>query len=161
MLKDIASQMMKRACDNLCQQYGISHISEICELPSMKLFKSFPHEWMHLVLENHGKNLIHLWKGTYKGLDQGKEQYMIAEGAWAQIGLETAAASSSTIPSSFCCHTPNIWTEQHLFTAEDYSVWLLYIAPFVLRDQFPSKKIYNHFMLFHSIVQMTLQYLIT
>src|SRR5260370_20709489 len=26
MLKDIASQMMKRACDNLCQQYGISHI---------------------------------------------------------------------------------------------------------------------------------------
>src|SRR5260370_9945516 len=140
MLKDIATKMMKRAHDNLHQKYRISHVSEICELPLMKLFKSFPHEWMHLVLENHGKNLIHLWKGTYKGLDQGKEQYVIAEGTWVQIRLETAA-SSSTIPSSFGCHTPNIWTEQHLFTAIDYCNWLLYIAPFILRDCFPQKNL--------------------
>src|SRR5258708_1805746 len=55
MMEDIASQTTKCACDNLCQYYGISHVSAICELPSMKLFKSFPHEWMHLVLENHAK----------------------------------------------------------------------------------------------------------
>ena len=160
MLEDIATQTTKTARDDLRQHYGISHISEICELPSMKLFKSFPHEWMHLVLENHLKNLIHLWKGTYKGLNEGKEEYIIANGAWVQIGLETAA-SSSTIPSSFGRHTPNIWMEQHRFTAKDYAHWILYIAPFVLKDRFPSCKIYKHFMLFHSIVWMTLQYSIT
>src|SRR5260370_25127380 len=94
MLKDIATKMMKRAHDNLHQKYRISHVTEICELPSMKLFKLFPHEWMHLILENHGKNLIHLWKGTYKGLDQGKEQYVIAKGTWVQIGLETTVSRS-------------------------------------------------------------------
>ena len=100
MLEDIASQMSKTACDDLHLHYGISHVSEICQIPSIKLFESFPHKWMHLVLENHAKNLIHLWKGTYKGLDEGKECYVIADGAWVQIGLETAA-SSTMIPSSF------------------------------------------------------------
>ena len=100
MLEEIVSQTTKTAHDNLRQHYGISHVSKICELPSMKLFKSFPHEWMHLVLENHRKNLIHLWKGTYKGLDEGKEHYFIAADTWVQIGLETVA-SSTTIPSLF------------------------------------------------------------
>ncbi len=86
-----------------------------------------------MVLENHGKNLIHLWKGTYKGLDEGKEHYVIANGAWVQIGLETAA-SSATVPSSFGWQTSNIWTEQHQFIAEDYAHWFLYIAPFILKD---------------------------
>ena len=100
MLEDIASQMSKTAHNDLHQHYGISHVSEICQIPSIKLFESFPHKWMHLVLKNHAKNLIHLWKGTYKGLDEGKECYVIADGAWVQIGLETAA-SSTMIPSSF------------------------------------------------------------
>ena len=73
MLEDIASQTTKTAHNDLCQHYGISHLSEICQIPSMRLFKSFPHEWMHLMLENHGKNLILLWKGSYKGLDEGKD----------------------------------------------------------------------------------------
>ena len=63
MLEDITSQMTKTTHNDLCQHYGISHVSEICQIPSIKLFSSFPHEWMHLVLENHVKNLIHLWKG--------------------------------------------------------------------------------------------------
>src|SRR5260221_13221095 len=137
MLEDIASQTTKCAHDNLCQYYRILHVSAIYELPSMKLFKSFPHEWMHLVLENHAKNLLHLWKGTYKGLDEGKEQYVIADGAWTQIGLETTA-SSAMIPSSFGRRTPNIWTEQYQFTAEDYAHWFLFIVPFVLKDRLPS-----------------------
>src|SRR5258708_688249 len=127
MLEDIASQTTKHAHDNLHQYHGILHVSAICEFPSMKLFKSFPHEWMHLVLENHAKNLLHLWKGTYKGLDKGKEQYVIADGAWTQIGLETTA-SSAMIPSSFGQHMLNIWMEQYQFTAKDYAHWFLYCA---------------------------------
>ncbi len=100
MLEDITSQMTKTTHDDLHQHYGISHVSEICQIPSIRLFTSFPHEWMHLVLKNHVKILIYLWKGTYKGLDKGKEHFVITNGAWVQIRLKTAA-SSTTIPSSF------------------------------------------------------------
>ena len=101
---------------------------------------------MHLVLENHGKGLF--WKGMYKDLDEDTQKYVISEAAWAQIGSETAL-SSSTIPSPFTHHTPNIYTEQHLCMAEDCGHWFLYIAPFVLKNQFPMPKFYHHFMLFH------------
>ena len=103
---------------------------------------------MHLVLENPRKGLLQLWKGTYKDLDEGTQKYVISEAAWVQISSETAL-SSSTIPSSFTHHTLNIYMEQHLFMAEDYSHWFLYIAPFVLQNQFPMPKFYHHFMLFH------------
>ena len=152
--------MTKTAHDDLCQHYGISHISENCQILSIKLFASFPHEWMHLVLENHVKNLIHLWKGSYKGLDEGKECYVITNGDWVQIGLETAALSAM-IPSSFSWCTPNIWTEQHQFTAEDYSHWFLFITPFILKDRFLLCKIYAHFMLLHSILHTMLKYSIS
>ena len=121
----------KEAQNQTCQFWGVNGRTELCEIPSMQLFASFPHEWMHLVLENHGKGLLELWKGTYKDLDEGKQKYIINEAIWAQIGSETTL-SLSTIPSSFVQHTPNIYTEQYLFTAEDYGHWFLYIAPFVL-----------------------------
>jgi len=122
----------------------------------MQLFASFPHEWMHLVLENHGKGLLQLWKGTYKDLDKGKQKYIINEAIWALIGSETTL-SSSTIPSSFVQHTLNIY----VFMAEDYGHWFLYIAPFVLWNRFPMDKFYQHFMLFHQILKTTLKFSFT
>ena len=115
---------------------------------------------MHLVLENHGKGLLQLWKGTYKDLDEGTQKYVISEAAWVQISSETAS-SLSIIPSSFTHCTLNIYTEQHLFTAEDYGHWFLYIAPFVLQNRFPMLKFYHHFMLFHKILKTMLQFSIT
>src|SRR5260370_40910728 len=115
---------------------------------------------MHLVLKNHGKGLLQHWKGTYKNLDKGNQKYIISEAAWVQISSETASPSS-TIPSSFICHTPNIYMEQYLFTAEDYGFWFLYIAPFVLRNRFPMDKFYQHFMLFHQILKTTLKFSFT
>ncbi len=55
---------------------------------------------MHLCLENHGKNLVSFWKGMYKGMDEGWEEYQILDHVWAAIGKETATASN-TIPASF------------------------------------------------------------
>src|SRR5260370_42170011 len=107
---------------------------------------------MHLVLKNHGKGLLQHWKGTYKNLDKGNQKHIISEAAWVQIGSETAS-SSSTIPSSFTHHTPNIYMQQYLFTAEDYGHWFLYIAPFILQNRFLIQKFYQHFMLFHKILK--------
>ncbi|KAF8325103.1 uncharacterized protein EI90DRAFT_2933090 [Cantharellus anzutake] len=115
---------------------------------------------MHLFLENHCKSLVSFWTGKYKGLDEGKECYVIAPAVWDAIGCETAEASN-TIPSTFGRRTPNIATEQHIFTAEDWSFWTLFIAPYVLDRRFFRPKYYKHFMKFHSIMKTTLQFSFT
>ncbi|KAF8335716.1 uncharacterized protein EI90DRAFT_2969309 [Cantharellus anzutake] len=115
---------------------------------------------MHLCLENHSKNLVALWQGKYKGLDEGSESYRIPDNVWERIGLETALAGN-TIPSSFGCRTPNIWTEKHLFTAEDWAFWMIHIAPYLLRNRFNRPKYYRHFKKFNSILKRTVQYSFT
>src|SRR5258708_11131981 len=82
------------------KDYGINRECILTELPSISISRSFPHDWMHLCLENHGKNLVSFWKGMYKGMDEGQEEYWILDHVWAVIGKETAAASN-TIPALF------------------------------------------------------------
>jgi hypothetical protein len=93
-------------------------------------------------------------------LDEGKESYQISEAVWEKIGQETAQAGD-TIPSSFGRRTPNIWTEKHIFTAEDWAFWMIHIAPYVLRNRFNRPKYYKHFMKFNSILKRTIQYSFT
>src|SRR5260370_2235807 len=121
------------------------------------MMQSFPHDWMHLFLENHCKSLILLWTGKFKSLDEGVECYMITPAVWEAIRHETAKASN-TIPSTFGQCTPNIAMEQYRFTAEDWSFWFLFIAPHVLNGCFPQLKYYKHFMKFHAITKTTLQF---
>src|SRR5258708_8847012 len=40
------------------KNYGINRECILTELPSISISRSFPHDWMHLCLENHRKNLI-------------------------------------------------------------------------------------------------------
>src|SRR5260221_3257779 len=82
------------------KDYGINRECILTELPSILISRLFPHDWMHLCLENHGKNLVSFWKGMYKGMDEGWEEYWILDHVWAVISKETAAASN-TIPASF------------------------------------------------------------
>src|SRR5258706_16426572 len=96
----------------------------LTELPLISISRSFPHDWMHLCLENHGRNLVSFWKGMYKGMDEGWEEYWVLDHVWAVIGKETATASN-TIPASFGQRTPNIYTEAHVFMVEDWSFWLI------------------------------------
>src|SRR5258708_17249855 len=52
------------------------------DLPSISITHSFPCDWMHLCIENHLKNLVALWQGQYKGLDEGRENYCIPDNIW-------------------------------------------------------------------------------
>jgi hypothetical protein len=151
---------VKSKLNKIQQQSGINGSSVLTELPSVSIFRSFPRDWMHLCLENHSKNLVALWQGKYKGLDEGSESYRIPDNVWERIGLETALAGN-TIPSSFGRRTPNIWTEKHLFTAEDWAFWMIHIAPYVLRNRFNRPKYYRHFKKFNSILKRTVQYSFT
>ncbi|KAF9515818.1 hypothetical protein BS47DRAFT_1391321 [Hydnum rufescens UP504] len=145
---------------NFLTEYGINGESDVCEIPSIRLFSSFPHEWMHLFLENHCKNMIKLWTGTFKGLNEGSGEFRISDVVWETIGTEMAS-SGSTIPSTFARRTPNVWMERHNFTAKDWAFWFLYIGPHVLKDRFPKRKYYVHFMKLREIMSICMQFTIS
>ena len=47
---------------------------------------------MHLLFENVVKNLVYMWMGKFKGLDAGREDYIIPQAIWKEIGQETVDA---------------------------------------------------------------------
>lgn len=159
-LDEIQSALTKTAKKAAQTRWGINDQCDLLEIPSPSLTLSFPHEWMHLFLENHGKNLVALWTGRYKNMDEGKELYIFPSAVWDVIGKETAVAGS-TVPSSFGRRTPNIATEQHIFTAEDWGFWFVEIAPHVLKHRFPKEKFYQHFMKFNHILRQTMKFSLT
>jgi len=55
---------------------------------------------MHLIFENVIKNLVLLWTGKFKGLDEGNGSYEFHPKVWEAIGAATAASGSS-IPLAF------------------------------------------------------------
>src|SRR5258707_3283513 len=112
-------------------------------------------------LRTMGKTSFHFGKvHTYKGMDEGWEEYQILDHVWAVIGKETATASN-TIPAAFGQRTLNIYTEAHVFMAEDWLFWLIHLTPLVLKGCFRCPKYYKHFMKFNMILKRTLQYLFT
>src|SRR5260370_42022459 len=68
-IKNVHSAGSQTQCK---KDYSINRECILTELPLISISRSFPHNWMHLCLENHGKNLISFWKGTYKGMDEGQ-----------------------------------------------------------------------------------------
>ena len=144
----------------LSQKFGINGSSALCEIPSILICSSFPHEWMHLFLENHCQNLLLFWMGKYKDLDEGRENFRIPDAVWIVIGEETAA-SGSTIPSAFGRRTPNITTERFNFTAEDWAFWFIFLAPHILKGRFAKEKYYTHFMKLNAIMKLCIKFSLT
>ena len=78
---------------------GIKGIPVLSHLPSIFFPSSFPFNFMHLIWENL-PNLILLWTGKIKGLDEGRESYHLGVGVWEVIG-EAMKSSGSTIPAAY------------------------------------------------------------
>lgn len=140
---------------------GFSGKSIFVHFPGLNMVRSFPHDFMHLLFRNVIPNLIYLWKGKYRRLrdDQGTGNYIISEEDWDAIGEETIDATT-TIPSNFVSALPNITTDQHLYTAEMYSFWFLYIGPILLKDRFPDEKYYEHYMDLVKWIKKCMRYVI-
>ncbi|KZV98588.1 hypothetical protein EXIGLDRAFT_641451 [Exidia glandulosa HHB12029] len=131
--------------ETLSRDYGINETPILAALPSVRLDLSFPVEFMHLVWLNLIPNLVLLYTGRYKDLDQGTGLYEFAAAVWEQIGRATAA-SGSTMPSAFGARVPNLAKDKTYMIAETWCIWTLHIAPVVLRGRFENDKYYHHFM---------------
>ncbi|KAG8692847.1 hypothetical protein FRC08_009492 [Ceratobasidium sp. 394] len=148
-----ARTMTKR--DELAKQYGISGPSILDLIPSIQRPMSYPHEFLHLFLLNHGPNLVSLWSGSYSRIsDSGCENYLISRADWIAIGRETEA-STNLLPSVFIRPLPNIQSSTHLYCGESWSFWLIYIGPIVLRGRL-GQKYYDHYLELISILKCLL-----
>ncbi|KAJ6538261.1 hypothetical protein DFH09DRAFT_930551 [Mycena vulgaris] len=115
---------------------------------------------MHLIWENLIKNLILLWTGEFKGLDEGDGEYELAKAIWEAIASRTSAAADS-IPSAYGSRVPNIAKDRPNVSAEMWSFWTLYLGPVLLRRKFRSAKYYHHFIDLVRLLNICLQFEIT
>ncbi|KAJ7208373.1 hypothetical protein GGX14DRAFT_365604 [Mycena pura] len=100
---------------------------------------------MHLGPENLIKNLIGLWTGDFKGLDEGTGGYILPNSTVEAIGDECVRAGHTT-PSAFGARVPNLATQLHYYTAESYTLFTTLLAPTLLRGRFRKEKYYNHLL---------------
>ncbi|KAI0371378.1 hypothetical protein BV20DRAFT_1035360 [Pilatotrama ljubarskyi] len=112
---------------------------------------------MHLIWENVMKNLMNLWSGHYKDLDEGSESYQFPSAIWDEIGC-SSAASGDFIPFIFGPRPPNVASDKMSWTAELRSLWTLYVAPVVLRGRFSRPKYYEHFIELVRLIKLCLQF---
>ena len=100
---------------------------------------SFPLDFMHLIFENLLKNLVLLWTGNFKDLDEATGDYVLYPQVWEAIGQATAA-SGSTIPSAYGARPQNVAQDKSQINADSWSFWALYLGPVLLRGWFKSPR---------------------
>jgi hypothetical protein len=110
---------------------GIKGIPILSALSSLSFPNSFPYDFMHLIFENVIKNLVLLWTGAFKGLNEGTGEYVLPNHVWEAVGA-AMAASCMTIPSCLSASPPNIADDKSSTTADTWSFWLMYLGPALL-----------------------------
>ena len=160
-LAEIEAATTETSREALAKKYGLNGRSLLSLLSSMSV-ASTPRDVMHQLCEHMVPMLIYFWKGEYKPfkakkLDRG-QPYVISEAEWKKIGCLTIE-SSFTIPGSFTRALPNIHKEQHLYIAETYAFWMMYLAPIVLKGRWHGTDVYyNHAILLSSIMRRLVEY---
>ncbi|KAF7349597.1 hypothetical protein MSAN_01685200 [Mycena sanguinolenta] len=147
----------KAEAERLAAKYGVKGVPLLSYVPSLSFPHSFPYDFMHLIWENLIKNLILLWTGDFKGLDEGNGEYQLAKAVWGAIGSRTAS-SSNTIPSAYGSRVLNISKDRPNVSAEMWSFWTLYLAPVLLRRRFKNRKYYIHFIELVRLLNICIQF---
>lgn len=128
----------------LATEFCIKALLLLSALHSLSFLTSFPYDFMHLIWANLTLNLILLWTGKFKDLDHDGEEYMLAPMVWDALGEATFEAGK-TIPAAFGSWVLNIASERAQMIAETYSIWMLYLAPVLLKGHFLNQCYYKHF----------------
>lgn len=144
----------------LAKNSGVKGIPILSYLPSLFFPYSFPYDFMHLIFENVMKNLILLWTGEFKGLDEGTGQYHLMPKVWEAVGNATAA-SGSIIPSAFGARPPNVCDDKMACTADTWSFWMLYLGPVLLSKRFQRRVYFDHFIELVKLIRICIQFKIS
>jgi Transposase family tnp2 len=149
------------AQSNICvKNSGIKGISILSYLPSLFFPHFFPYDFMHLIFKNIIKNLILLWTGEFKGLDEETRQYHLMPKVWEAIGTATAA-SGSIILYAFGAQPPNVCSDKMACTADIWSFWMLYLGLVLLLTQFQRRVYFDHFIKLVKLICICIQFKIS
>jgi hypothetical protein len=118
--------------ETLATKYGIKGLPLLSTLSSLSFPVSFPYDFMHLIWTNLIPNLIFFWTGKFKDISHQDEGYLLAPTVWEAIGEATTNAGK-TIPAAFGSRVLNIAAEKAQMITKTYSIWMLYIAPTLLK----------------------------
>jgi hypothetical protein len=155
--REVLDAPSKTQKGRLSKAYGIKGVSLLSNLKSLCFPLSFPYDFMHLIWENVIPNLVSLWTGEFKGLDEGVGEYRFMPKVWEAIGAATVVAGS-TIPSVFGMRPPNPAKHKSSYSAEAWSIWTLYLGPVLLRRRFRNQRYYKHFIELVKLLQICLQF---
>lgn len=156
---NIQQTIKKKDQKALAFHYGIKGMPGLTLVNSLNYARGMPWDFMHLLFENVVKNLVHLWTGRFKGLDDGVYDYIIPEHIWEEIGAETVAAVRN-IPAAFVRALGNIAKDQSNFTAEGWAFWFLYLAPILLKTRL-NDRCYKHMVHLVEIMKTCIQFSLT
>ncbi|KAF7329188.1 hypothetical protein MKEN_00179400 [Mycena kentingensis (nom. inval.)] len=154
---EVQNAVNATTADRLAKESGIKGIPVLSHLSSLFFPLSFPYDFMHLIYENVLKNLILLWTGDFKGLNEGTGAYKLEPTVWEAIGAATAA-SGSIIPSDYCSRPQNVAADRTMCSAETWSFWMLYLGPVLLQNQFRNRAYFDHFVDLVKLVNLCLQF---
>lgn len=118
---------------------------------------------MHVLFENLMKQLLGLWKGTYKatmmtGDPTIDKDYVLSEHQWDLIDREVAQ-STKLVPAQMAPSLTSV-TERGYWNADSYAYFLMYLGPIVMKNRLPLRY-YRHFVDLSELVQLTTQMEIT
>ena len=80
--RKVQSATTNAESDRLAKRYGIKGVPMLTYLTSLSFPISFPYDFMHLIWENLMKNLVLLWTGGFKGLNEGNGEYVVVDAIW-------------------------------------------------------------------------------
>jgi len=138
---------------------GIKGMPAIGRVGSLDYGRGVPWDFMHLLFENVVQNLVMLWMGKFKGLDNGTGDFIIPKAIWIKIGDETVAAMKE-IPAAFVRLLGNLAEDRTTYTAEGWGFWFMYIGPALLKGRL-SDKYYKHYILLVDIMKTCIQFTIS
>ncbi|KEP44948.1 transposase family Tnp2 protein, partial [Rhizoctonia solani 123E] len=156
-LRTMRPATTKTKRDKLETKFGLTGDDSILDrIPSIKRPDSYPHEFLHLFLLNHGKELFLLWAGKLPGLDTLDElpEFVLPTDTLVAIGNETKDATQ-WFPARFTRAMPNVYTSTDALCGESWCTWLVHIGPAVMRGRL-SQEYYDHYMELVAILQCLL-----
>ena len=153
----LTNATLMKDCNALAMELGIKGMPVLKCVGLLNYAHSVPWDFMHLLFKNMVKNLIYMWMGKFKGLDAGKEDYIIPQVIWKEIGKETVDAVKD-IPSAFLRSLRNIAEDSSYFTAEGWAFWFIYLALILLQRRFQKEAYYDHLCKLADIIKICIKF---
>lgn len=148
----------KAQAERLATKYGIKGSSSLHHLQSLRFPGCMPHDFMHLIWENLIQNLVKLWNGDFKDLeDRG---YEIPKNIWSEMS-RAAAESGWDIPSCFGARVPDFIARPSEMTAETWSFFAMFLAPILLHGKFKKPAFYRHFIELVELLELCMAFELT